>query len=112
MAGQPWLNTVSQHQTLLIFLSSCRVSSSTYHDCKCSLHDAFQRIAQPNTTLLHCIMYLYDPGTLPGSAYQCILGTMYLQSDLLSKIDVHVEPPCIAINIYIYSSMCLGDSIS
>ena len=37
-----------------------------------SLRDAFQCIAQPNTTLLDCILYLmqhpYDPGTLPSSA--------------------------------------------
>ncbi len=53
-------------------LSSCSVSKSTLHDCKYSLRDAFQCIAQPNTTLLDCILclmqYLYDPGILPSSA--------------------------------------------
>ncbi len=40
--------------------------------CKYSLQDAFESIAQPNTTLLVCILYPvqypYDPGTLPSSA--------------------------------------------
>ena len=39
-----------------------------------------------NTTLLDCIqyltLYLYDPGTLIGSANQCILGIVYLGSNL------------------------------
>jgi len=38
--------------------------------------------AQPDTTLLDCILYLmqypYDPGMLPSSANQCILGKVYL----------------------------------
>ena len=46
------------------------------------LVSTFQCIAQPNTTMLDCIMYLCDPDILPGSAYQCILGNMYLRSDL------------------------------
>ena len=53
-------------------LSSFSVSDSTLHDCKYSLRDAFQCIAQPNTTLLDCMLYpmqyLYDPGILPSSA--------------------------------------------
>ncbi len=38
-----------------------------------------------------CILYLtltqypYDPGTLPGSADQCILGNVYLRSNLSRK---------------------------
>ncbi len=44
----------------------------TLRDCKNSLRDAFQCIAQPNTTLLDCILYQmqypYDPGTLTSSA--------------------------------------------
>ncbi len=53
-------------------LSSFSVSDSTLHDCKYSLRGAFQCIAQPNTTLLDCILYqmqyVYDPGILPSSA--------------------------------------------
>ncbi len=50
-------------------LSNFSVSGSTLHDCKYSLRDAFQCIAQPNTTLLlYPIQYFYDPGTLPSSA--------------------------------------------
>ena len=48
------------------------VSDFTLRDCKNSLRDAFQCIAQPNTTLLDCILYGMqypcDPGTLPSSA--------------------------------------------
>jgi len=51
-----------------------------------SLRDAFQCIAQPNPTLLDCILYPmqypYDPGTLPSSANQCILGKVYLRSNV------------------------------
>ncbi len=38
--------------------SSFSVSESTLHDCKYSLRDAFQCIAQPTTTLLDCMLYL------------------------------------------------------
>ncbi len=42
--------------------------------------------------LLDCILYLtqylYDPGTLPSSANQCILAKVYLRSNL-SRKDVH-----------------------
>jgi len=37
---------------------SFSVSEPTLHDCKYSLRDAFQCIAQPNTTLLDCMLYL------------------------------------------------------
>ncbi len=47
---------------------------------------ARQCIAQPDTTLHDCTLYLtrclYDPGILPGSAHQCALGNMYLGSEL------------------------------
>ncbi len=43
-------------------------------------------IAQPYTTLLDCKMHLmqhlYDPGILTSSANQCILGKVYLRSNL------------------------------
>ena len=35
-------------------------------------------------------MYLYDPGILPGSAYQCILGNVCLRSNLSSKCPLQV----------------------
>ena len=44
--------------------------------------------------LLDCILYLTlkqypcDPGILPGSAGQCILGKVYLRSNLASKLEV------------------------
>ena len=50
---------------------------------------AFQCIAQPNMTLLDCILYpmqyLYDPGVSSSSANQCSLGNLYLKSDLSRK---------------------------
>ena len=39
-------------------LSSFAVSDSTLHDGKYNLRDAPQCIAQMNTTLLHCVLYL------------------------------------------------------
>ncbi len=48
--------------------------------------NALRSLTQP---LLDCILYLtqhpYDPGTLPGSADQCILGNVYLRSNLSRK---------------------------
>jgi hypothetical protein len=42
-------------------------------------------MAQPNTTLLDCNLYLtqylYDPRILPSSAYECIHGNVYLRSN-------------------------------
>ena len=80
------------------------------HLLKCSLSQetsgalrdacAFQRIAQPNTTFawlqLHPVsdttlcqryQYLYDhdPGTSSSSANQCVVGDMYLGSNLSRK---------------------------
>ncbi len=43
--------------------------------------NAFQCIAQPNTTLHGC----HNMSMVPGSADQCILGTVYLRSDLSRK---------------------------
>ena len=57
---------------------------------------ACQYFVQANTTLLDCILtqYLYDLGVLPGSAYQCILGNVYLRSDLPSIcVPGHVQVP-------------------
>ena len=54
------------------------LTSAVLLDCKNSLQDAFQCIAQPNTALHDCILYLYDPGISPGSANQCIPGNVYL----------------------------------
>ncbi len=50
-----------------------------------------------------CILYLtltqypYDPGTLPGSADQCILGNVYLRSNLSRKDlqDFQLKLQCI-----------------
>ena len=50
----------------------------------------FSASRSPTQPLLDCmrILYLtltqhpYDPGTLPGSADQCILGNVYLRSSL------------------------------
>jgi len=43
-------------------------------------------------SLLDCMLYptqyLYDPGTLPSSANQCILGNVYLRSNLSRKRGV------------------------
>jgi len=33
--------------------------------------------------------YFYDPGTLPGSADQCILGNVYLRSNLSRKHGIN-----------------------
>ena len=72
-------------------LSSFSVSDSFLRNCKYSLRDASQCIAQPNTTLLDCILYpmqyLYDPGTLPSSANQCILGKVCLRSNLSRELQ-------------------------
>ena len=49
-------------------------------------------------TLLDCILYLtltqyfYDPDTLPSSANQCILGTVYLRSNQRS-LDSGLHKP-------------------
>ncbi len=49
--------------------------------------NAARSLTQP---LLDCILYLtqhpYDPGTLPSSANQCILGNVYLRSNLSRKL--------------------------
>ena len=68
----------------------------THHKPCCSVNitsemhfNACQCIVQPNTALLGCILcltqYLYDPGILPGSTDRCILGNVYLRSDLPIK---------------------------
>ena len=53
--------------------------------------NAFQCIAQPDTTFAcYCILYLtqhlYDPGTLPSSANQSILGKVYLRSNVSRRV--------------------------
>ena len=58
--------------------SSFSVSNSTLHDYKYSLRDACQCIAQPDTTLLDCKLYLMlYPGILPSFANQCIWDPIY-----------------------------------
>ncbi len=51
------------------------------------LKHCMQCIAQPDTTLFDCTLYPmqypYDPGILPSSANQCILGEGYLIKDTL-----------------------------
>ncbi len=55
------------------------------HDCKHSLRDEFQCIAQPCMTA-YCICHnTDDPGISPGSANQSILGDVYLRSNLSRK---------------------------
>ena len=55
----------SQQQTLLLLSQHCdssfSVSDFTLRDCKYSLRDACQCIAQPNTILLDRILYLVFP---------------------------------------------------
>lgn len=52
-------------------------------------YNAFQRIAQPNTALYDCKLYLqfntYDPSISPGSTKQCVSGKVYLRSILSTK---------------------------
>ncbi len=67
---------------------------------------ASRSLTQP---LLDCILYLtltqypYDPGTLPSSANQCILGNVYLRSNLSRELNLSLAPElqsivrCIAI---------------
>lgn len=38
--------------------------------------------------ILYPAQYLYDPGVLPGSDYQCILGNVYLRFDLSKESGV------------------------
>jgi len=40
--------------------------------------------------MLYLTQYLYDPGTLPSSANQCILGNVYLRSNLSREPAVNV----------------------
>ena len=47
---------------------------------------ALRGLTQPCLTA-YCILHItYDPGISPGSANQCILGDMYLRSNLSRKI--------------------------
>ena len=77
----------SQQQTLALFLSSFQ-SQQILRNCKYWHFSASRGLTQP---LLDCILYLtliqypYDPGTLPSSAGQCILGKVYLRSNLSSN---------------------------
>ena len=50
-------------------------AASTLHDCKYSLRDAFQCVAQPNTTLLDCILYLMQVLYPHGQAFYQALQT-------------------------------------
>ena len=74
----------------LTYAPQARISS-TVQNCKyCQVNVVIlQCIAQPNTTLLDCILYLmqylYDPGILPSSANYCILGKVYLRCNLSRK---------------------------
>ncbi len=38
--------------------------------------------------MLYLTQYVYDPGTLPSSTNQCVLGNLYLRSHLSSKKSV------------------------
>jgi len=49
------------------------------------LSNALRRLTQPCMTA-YCLQHnTYDPGISPGSANQCILGGMYLTSNLSRK---------------------------
>ncbi len=39
-------------------------------------------------------LYPYDPGTLPGSANQCILAKVYLRSNPSRKYETLWNDPC------------------
>jgi len=74
----------SQRQPLRLF--SQQLSTSAFlHDCKYSLPMHFNASRSLTQPLLDCMLYLtqypYDPGTLPSSANQCILGNVYLRSN-------------------------------
>ena len=65
VAGQPCLHTFSQHRTIRVFPAAVEsaVLLTMTVNIACEMHvNVFQCIAQPNTTLLDCILYLYDPG--------------------------------------------------
>ncbi len=47
----------------------------------CNYHGGKHRV----DCLLYLTQYLYDPGILPGCANECILGMVYLRSNLLRK---------------------------
>ena len=84
--------------TIQTVVQTVTVQCQLIVQCQCgqkhaySLRNAFHCIAQPNTSLLDCILYPmqypYDPGTLPRFATYCILGKVYLGSNLSRK-------PCI-----------------
>ena len=78
----------NQQQRLSWFFHQL-LTSAALLDCNNTLRirDAFQCIAQPTTALQDCILSLpLHPGILPGSANQCILGDMYLRSNLPRKV--------------------------
>jgi len=78
----------SQRQPLRLFLSSFRLQHfyMTVNIASEMHSNASRSLTQP---LLDCMLYLthylYDPGTLPSSANQCILGNVYLRSNLSRK---------------------------
>lgn len=53
--------------------------------------------------------YLHDPGMLPGSAGQCILGSVYLRSDLSAKQRRAFTKTKLLINM---TGHCLSDSVN
>ncbi len=86
-------DAVSVRQIYYIPVSSSIVPCN--HNKASEMHfNAFQCIAQPNTVLHDCILYLpqyYDPGISPGSANQCILGGVYLRSNISRNTTKHVH---------------------
>ena len=62
------------------------LTSAVLLDCKHSLRDALRSLTQPCMTA--CCIYhnTYDPGILPGSVNQCILGNVYLRSHLSREL--------------------------
>ena len=102
-----WLKTthdtrIFRSASLTSFAAASQSATPTLHGCKYSLRDAFQYIAQPDTTssLLDCILYLVqyscDPYTCSQllvsslaryqAAIQCILRKVYLRSKLSRKL--------------------------
>lgn len=77
-------------QPLRLFLSSFRLQHVFLTDS--NLRDALQRIPRSLTQplldyMLYLTQYLYNPGTLPGSANRCVLENVHLEFGLSRKLQ-------------------------
>ena len=81
----------SERQQLDRFLSSFRLQFCMTVMIASEMHfNASHSLTQPLLGCIHILyltltQYPYDPGTLPSSANQCILGKVYLRSSLSKK---------------------------